>query len=415
MGETPRVFSTAFETYTLVRPIGEGGSGRVFAVRDTTGREFALKCLLPALATSEKRKRFKNEIEFSRSNRHRNIIKLSDIGICKWGDVETPFYVMPLYPQTLRTLLGNKIAQEKVLKYFNQIIDGVEAAHLLRVFHRDLKPENFLLEPSSDLLVVADFGIAHFEEELLVTAVETKHAERLANFLYSAPEQRAKGRAVDHRADIYALGLILNEMFTGTVPHGTGYKTISSVAPNYAYLDDVVSRMIQQFPDARYQSIEEIKKELIARQNEFVALQRLDASKQKVVATQNPEEVQPVSITSVDWDPDQMLLSITLNRAPEVGWIRRFYNPKRTSYSNGPLTHESFKFSGKMVFVQPVHQSMTQIAVNMLKQIAAATTQEFQEDRVDEAAQKDRDLRAALKRATDHLELRANVLKNLTF
>lgn len=73
--------------------------------------------------------------------------------------------------------------------------------------------------------MLADFRIAHFEEEELLTAVESKQNDRLANFfLYAAPEPRVRNSAVDHRADIFALGLILNGMFTGIAPQGTGFR-----------------------------------------------------------------------------------------------------------------------------------------------------------------------------------------------
>jgi serine/threonine protein kinase len=111
-----------------------------------------------------------------------------------------------------------------VLPLFSGILDGVEAAHLLRVTHRDLKPENILCDEKS-LPVVADFGIAHFEEDIIATAVKTPAGAKMANLSYSAPEQRMRGAAVDLRADIFALGLILNEMFTRSVPQGVGYAT----------------------------------------------------------------------------------------------------------------------------------------------------------------------------------------------
>ena len=98
-----------------------------------------------------------------------------------------------------------QIAHDDVLPLFSDVLDGVEAAHFLKVIHRDLKPENLLVTMPSRRVVVADFGVAHFEEEDLYTAVETREAERLANFLYSAPEQRARGRDVDCRADVFAL------------------------------------------------------------------------------------------------------------------------------------------------------------------------------------------------------------------
>lgn len=86
------------------------------------------------------------------------------------------------------------------------------------MWHRDLKPENILHDPIENRLVVSDFGIAHFTAELMHTLVETKLAERLANFHYAAPEQRRPGGLVDHRADIYALGLILKRTVHWTSP-----------------------------------------------------------------------------------------------------------------------------------------------------------------------------------------------------
>ena len=77
--------------------------------------------------------------------------------------------------------------------------------------------------------------------------METKATAKMANLGYAAPEQRMRGTEIDHRADIYALGLMLNEMFTALVPHGAGYKTIGAVAANYSYLDPIVERMIQQW------------------------------------------------------------------------------------------------------------------------------------------------------------------------
>jgi len=102
---------------------------------------------------------------------------------------------------------------------------------LNNVFHRDIKPAN-ILQSHDEEIVVADFGIAHFHEEHLRTLVDTHPNERLANFGYSAPEQRKRGSTVDQRADVYALGLILNEMFTRHVPQGSGYADIRGIAPN---------------------------------------------------------------------------------------------------------------------------------------------------------------------------------------
>jgi len=158
--------------------------------------------------------------------------------------------------------MKSPIERPKILPIFSQILDGVEAAHGQNVIHRDLKPENILFDRASETPVIADFGIAHFEEEDLFTAVETNDGRRLANFEYAAPEQCKRGKRVDHRADIYALGLILNEMFTAALARGTNYKTIASVAPQYGYLDELVSRMLCNDPADRPQTVAVVKEEI---------------------------------------------------------------------------------------------------------------------------------------------------------
>ena len=278
----PIIFETTFSVYTGTDILGEGGGGRVYRATDNTGKECAIKLVDSAKANSERAKRFKNEVLFSLRNQHPNIITITDHGILVNSKKHSPFCVMPLYKGSLRTLLASGIPPDKVLFYFAQLLDGVEAAHLQNVFHRDLKPENVLYDEAQDRLLVADFGIAHFEEEMLYTLVETPRDKRLANFQYAAPEQRNPGAHVDHRADIYALGLILNEMFTGKVPHGTRFKTIGSVAPPYGYLDERVSEMLHQSAEDRPASIDMVKQPLIDLKIVFIRRQHLSTVKQIV-------------------------------------------------------------------------------------------------------------------------------------
>jgi protein kinase-like protein len=127
----------------------------------------------------------------------------------------------------------------------------MEFAHQQEIVHRDLKPENILCDADLKSVVVADFGIAHFSADLLVAAVETSANERLANFTYSAPEQRTRGQSVGPPADIWALGLIVNELFTREIPLGRDHRLISSISPEYARLDQIVDQMLQQSPEAR--------------------------------------------------------------------------------------------------------------------------------------------------------------------
>jgi hypothetical protein len=254
-------FRSAFGEYAVGSIVGEGGTGRVFESAGEDGRKLAVKCLLPANLTSVRSKRFKDEIGFCMRNTHPNLITALDWGLVEVEGQEVPFYVMPLYSSTLRKLMQSGIEHVKILSLFTQVLDGIEAAHRDAVWHRDLKPENILYESDADRLVIADFGIAHFSEPLLRTLIETGSEERLANFKYAAPEQRTK-KEVNDRADVYALGLILNEMFTGELIQGTRPKLIGSVARGYSYLDDIVDRMVRQSPDER-PSISQVRAALV--------------------------------------------------------------------------------------------------------------------------------------------------------
>lgn len=217
----PKVFETAFDTYTVVRQVGSGGSGVVFLVRNSDGNDLALKVLDRSKAPRQKVKRFQNEIQFCQRQVSERIVRVLDYGQASYASL---FYVMPYYPSTLRDLIKKQLPNTERLALYVQILDSVEAAHLLGVFHRDIKPENLLYDAGVNRIVLADFGIARFTEDELLTLVETGPSERLANFVYAAPEQRVRGKTVGMPADIYALGLILNEMFTGEVPQGSGFK-----------------------------------------------------------------------------------------------------------------------------------------------------------------------------------------------
>jgi eukaryotic-like serine/threonine-protein kinase len=255
----PISFETTFGTYVVDEILGEGGAGRVYGGVGPDSAAIALKVLAPDRATADKRGRFKNEIAFLLRNKHRNIVTVIDHGIASSGEVVGPFYVMRRYHNNLRDIMRSGIPPERVLSLFSQISDGVEAAHLLGVVHRDLKPENILYDKESNSLAIADFGTARFTEDLMATTVETAPAQRLANFQYAAPEQRTPGRQVLATADIYALGLMLNEMFTGVVPQGTEYRLIGQVAKEQGFLDAMVASMLRQTPADRPASIAEIK------------------------------------------------------------------------------------------------------------------------------------------------------------
>lgn len=322
MAKRKRVFNTAFNEYKEIRVIGEGGAGYVLEAIDLDECVYAIKILNAQDGPRSKLKRFQNEINFCQNDIHRNIVRVVDYGNYVEDAVNTPFYVMRKYDCTLRDLVSGGIAPNNVMRLFGLMLDGIEAAHLFGVVHRDLKPENVLCSADGTELVVSDFGVSHFTPETLIVAVETDDRERLANFQYSAPEQRTRGKTIDLRADIYALGLMLNEMFTRSVPLGTNYKTITQVAPDYQYLDEIVAGMISQSPDDRYGSIADLKSALVAREQRFVAWQKLNESKQKVIQEtdlDDPVLRDPIRIIGVDWDNGR--LSIELNQSVNPQWI----------------------------------------------------------------------------------------------
>jgi len=140
-------FRTAFESYSLGKSVGEGGSGKVFEVTDEDGKILALKYLKPEVRSRQKARRFKNEMGFCMKDNHPNVVKVLDHGLAVVSEIEVPFYVMPLYPQTLRAVMREKSETQHLLGIFQQVLDGVSAAHSQGIWHRDLKPENVLHDP----------------------------------------------------------------------------------------------------------------------------------------------------------------------------------------------------------------------------------------------------------------------------
>ena len=223
--------------------------------------------------------------------------------------------------------------------------------------------------------MVADFGAAHFEQEDLYTLVETAPTSRLANFQYAAPEQRVRGRVVDLRADIYALGVILNELFTGTLLQGSGYKTIGSVAPEFGYLDALVEQMVRQDPADRPSSLDQIKSELIARKNDFVTQQRISELKNAVVPVREVDDAivaDPIRLVGLDYRPDGVLI-LKLSQSVNATWVQAFQNIGNYSALMG---HEPsrFTFNGDTALMAVGEQYVQQIVDHFKNYLATANS-----------------------------------------
>ena len=179
------ILSTTFDEYRIERQIKPGGNGIVFLARNTDDEALAVKAIDRIKTPKDKLKRFKNELAFCQNNPHPNIIRVIDHGALKQGQTDIIFYVMPYYPCTLREKMQDNLAVTEKIKVFLQLMKALEFAHSKEVWHRDIKPENILIDKDGNA-ILADFGIAHFCAEHLITAVGTNAADRLANFQYSA-------------------------------------------------------------------------------------------------------------------------------------------------------------------------------------------------------------------------------------
>lgn len=263
--------------YRVDRKIGEGGMGVVYLATHTVlGKKLALKILRSEMARdAEVVQRFMQEAQSASSIGHPNIIDINDFGRLADGSV---YFVMEyLEGESLTSYIqrGGSIPIADALAIVRQIASALGAAHARGIVHRDLKPDNIqLVSRQSGLVVkILDFGIAKVggaSSKLTRTGVifGTPH--------YMAPEQAA-GQSVDGRTDLYALGCILYEMFTGRVPFDAdtfmgilskhmfevpARPTALADGTRLGVYEDVVMRMLAKKPEQRYASMEEFSAEL---------------------------------------------------------------------------------------------------------------------------------------------------------
>jgi serine/threonine protein kinase len=156
-------------------------------------------------------------------------------------------------------------------------------------------------------------------------------------------------------------------MFTAEVPQGTGYKTIASVASNYSWADDLVAKMIQQDPDARPQSVEQIKLGMLAYEREFVTRQKLNALEKTVVPVSmddDPLLADPPRV--VDFSYNNGTLTIILSRTVNPLWIWAFRNMSGYQYHNDK-SPASFRLKDDRAEIQNVHEKEVQMTIDDFK------------------------------------------------
>lgn len=261
------------QRYRTSELIGEGGMGVVYRALDlTTDEAVAIKLLRSLLhGAGGSHARFQREIEIAKSLDHDHLVKVLDSGVWR----SSSYFVMELVEgDSLRDRVRRRprATPEDLLALIRQLCRGIHAMHEHGVVHRDLKPSNVLIT-TEGVVKICDFGLALTEGVGLTRLTRT--GASLGTPEYMAPEQ-IEGRRVDTRADIYSLGVVMYEAFTGELPFvGDSAGSImmqhlnraplppSSADPSVpVWLERIILRALEKDPARRFQSVEEIQSKL---------------------------------------------------------------------------------------------------------------------------------------------------------
>jgi len=252
----PREIAGFFPQLEILECLGRGGMGVVYKARQPRlDRLVALKILAPEKEHDPQfAERFAREAKALARLSHPNIITVHD-----FGEIDGLYYLIMEFVDGVslrQLLLAGKMPPEQALGIVPKICDGLQYAHEMGVVHRDIKPENVLLDKQGRVKI-ADFGIAK-----IVTAGKPPQAltqdQVVGTPHYMAPEQMERPQAVDHRADIYSLGVVFYEMLTGELPLGK-FAPPSQKVQLDVRLDEVVLHALEKEPARRYQQASEVK------------------------------------------------------------------------------------------------------------------------------------------------------------
>ncbi len=260
--------------FQLVERIGAGGMGTVYrAIQRSVGRSVAIKVLAPQQASNASGvARFVREANVISRLAHPNIVSVIDFGRDRAGNLLMVMELLDGEPlrQTMRR--AKRLPVSRAIGVAHQVLAGLRVAHGAGIVHRDLKPENIFMcrVDGADLVKVLDFGVAKLVSS--DAGEETTAGSLVGTARYMAPEQIA-GDPPDSRVDLHAVGVVLYEMLTGTLPYNSKERLqllrailndppepLTTRAPDLpAELSDVVMRAIAKSPAARFQTADEFR------------------------------------------------------------------------------------------------------------------------------------------------------------
>jgi len=265
-----------FGTYKIEKPIGAGGMGEVYLAHDEKlNRKVALKILTAEfVADAERIKRFEREARMVSALNHPYIVTIYDVGSTDGVNfIATEF----VEGETVRDLINRGVDLKQTLSIISQTCEALAAAHKVGIIHRDIKPENIMLRPDG-FVKVLDFGLAKLAEH-------TEFQPSLSNYTvkgviigtpaYMSPEQVSDDK-VDHRTDLWSVGVVLYEMLTGVNPfkgesrQATFQKILSEEPPLAselnpklpAELDRILSKALEKDADVSYQTASDLRADL---------------------------------------------------------------------------------------------------------------------------------------------------------
>jgi eukaryotic-like serine/threonine-protein kinase len=303
---SPEELAPRFPDLEILQFIGRGGMGIVYKARQKhLDRLVALKILLPAIATDAAfAERFAREARAMAMLSHPHIVAVYDFG--QRGDL---FYFLMEFVDgpTLRQVLdASKLTPPEALAIVPQICEALQFAHDRGVVHRDIKPENILLDKQGRVKI-ADFGLAKLVGQPATDFSITGTGQVMGTPHYMAPEQFEHPQDVDHRADIYSLGVVFYQMLTGELPLGRFAPPSCKVQVDVR-LDEVVLRALEKEPERRYQQASDVKTEV-----ETIAAAPPPAQRSFAAGQDRPPVTPPQSIRPL---PDARL-----SRAAIVGAV----------------------------------------------------------------------------------------------